>query len=256
MGTHRLVGEGGIKPVVEGGSLDAALRVVGLLVLKELLPEWPRNLGGYGVLLWLLRYHSGEMLREHRRLQHSPWTNPFTASQPLPAGDHLSVSPTTTPTTSRTATTAIPPRPILLFLTLLGTTLSHTADTNERRTPPSNQPPIPLSADTLADGVSFEDADRHGHSHGHQNPESGGGIDGGDIDGEEVDQGDVYPRGVYWDVVREMVGLASLADVEGLEEEDGVLFSLFECGMIFGGGVVDGEGWDWRGILRDVVLGL
>jgi len=40
-----------------GSPLEPALRIGGLLYLKELAPDFPRNLGGYSVLLSLLRHH-------------------------------------------------------------------------------------------------------------------------------------------------------------------------------------------------------
>ncbi len=118
--------------------------------------------------------------------------------------------------------------------------------------------------DSMADGVGvgFEDTDgngrRRGHLHAgqrHGNPDGGGASrgEGGEVEGGG---GDTYPRGVYRDVVREMLGLVHPGDVDRLGEDDTVLLRVFECGMIFGG--VDNQGreraWNWRGVLRDLLL--
>ncbi|KAK3940520.1 hypothetical protein QBC46DRAFT_364055 [Diplogelasinospora grovesii] len=53
--------------------LEAALRVAGLLYLKELLPDYPRNIGGYAVLLELLATHLTKILHEdHANTERAP----------------------------------------------------------------------------------------------------------------------------------------------------------------------------------------
>ncbi|KAK3368181.1 hypothetical protein B0H63DRAFT_528556 [Podospora didyma] len=65
MANHRLKPSIPVTPAEYGpaGPIEPALRIAGLLFLKELLPDWPRNLGGYAVLLSLLRDHITEFRR-------------------------------------------------------------------------------------------------------------------------------------------------------------------------------------------------
>lgn len=110
------------QPPEDGGDggrnnpLEPALRLAALLQLKELLPDWPRNLGGYAVLLSLLRQHLHTLT-----VQHDPPPHPS--------------SPSTTP--NATSNTHHNPllllNPPLLYLTLVGALASRTADTNEGR---------------------------------------------------------------------------------------------------------------------------
>ncbi|KAK3333526.1 hypothetical protein B0T19DRAFT_128344 [Cercophora scortea] len=51
------------------GPLEPALRISCLLFLKELLPDWPRNVGGYAVLLSLLRGCLGEIMKGFNNTQ-------------------------------------------------------------------------------------------------------------------------------------------------------------------------------------------
>jgi len=64
MANHRLYENAHIVPAAGTHDLEAALRIAGLLYLKELLPDWPRNIGGYAVLLTLLQYHLESIMRE------------------------------------------------------------------------------------------------------------------------------------------------------------------------------------------------
>ncbi|KAK4039214.1 hypothetical protein C8A01DRAFT_47292 [Parachaetomium inaequale] len=93
MSNHRLLpsipitpsqGEGG------GGSLEPALRIAALLHLKELLPDWPRNLGGYAVLLSLLRHHLIELIHTHRYGRTSTHTARRTRREEEPTTTSLS----------------------------------------------------------------------------------------------------------------------------------------------------------------------
>ncbi|KAK0718347.1 hypothetical protein B0T26DRAFT_327166 [Lasiosphaeria miniovina] len=67
MANHRLQHSVAITPagLSPAGPVEPALRIVGLLFLKELLPDWPRNLGGYAVLLSLLRGHICELMHSY-----------------------------------------------------------------------------------------------------------------------------------------------------------------------------------------------
>ena len=64
MTDHRLKPSVAIMPAPLGpaGALEPALRIIGLLFVKELLPDWPRSFGGYAVLLSLLRGHVERIL--------------------------------------------------------------------------------------------------------------------------------------------------------------------------------------------------
>ncbi|EFX00228.1 RNA polymerase 2 transcription elongation factor [Grosmannia clavigera kw1407] len=91
--------------------LEPALRICALLYLKELIPDFPRNLGGYAVLLHLLRTH----------LRPSLWLDGASGGAPTPTGQLL--------THGRA-------RAVLLWVCLLGDAVSRIADTNERRSGP------------------------------------------------------------------------------------------------------------------------
>ncbi|KAK5663924.1 hypothetical protein OQA88_135 [Cercophora sp. LCS_1] len=54
MANHRLRDDVEVTPPAGEAGVESALRIAALLYLKELLPDWPRNLGGYGVLIKLL----------------------------------------------------------------------------------------------------------------------------------------------------------------------------------------------------------
>jgi hypothetical protein len=86
-------------------SLESALRICCLLYHKELIRDFPRNLGGYSILLTLLRFHVGEILASHRRA--SPPDGSPTQDQNL--------------------------RPLLLWICLVGNLMSLIADQNEAR---------------------------------------------------------------------------------------------------------------------------
>jgi hypothetical protein len=94
-----------------GGSLEAALRICCLLYHKELIRDFPRNLGGYSILLTLLRYHLQQILAEHTKA----------GVQQLMEGE----------TSTKTADEAV--RRILLWVCLVGDLVSLTADRNEAR---------------------------------------------------------------------------------------------------------------------------
>jgi hypothetical protein len=217
---HRLLPTAHIAPATPhgpAGHLDPALRIAALLYLKELLPEWPRNLGGYAVLLTLLRHHMTEIIRRYsssRRLPEPHRTKttpgiPPSLIDPLLTGT-TDPTPLSTPPPTATTHRPQPPsqatlhllRPLLIFLSLVGDTVSRIADTNEDR----------LTADER------------------------------------------YPRAVYRDCLREVVGLAREEGIDALGEEDLAFVRLFDLRMVFGredGGLV---GWEERAALRGVVL--
>ncbi|KAK0622879.1 hypothetical protein B0T14DRAFT_155463 [Immersiella caudata] len=64
MANQRLHKDSHITPTPGTNSWEAALRIAGLLYIKNLFPEWPRNIGGYAVLLALLQQHLEAILRE------------------------------------------------------------------------------------------------------------------------------------------------------------------------------------------------
>ena len=55
-----------VVPARHDNVLEPLLRICCLLYLKELLPDFPRNLGGYGILLSLLTHHLRQIIDEHR----------------------------------------------------------------------------------------------------------------------------------------------------------------------------------------------
>lgn len=64
MAIHRLHKDAHVIPAPGTHDMEAALRIAGLLYIKELFPDWPRNLDGYAVLLALLRYHLEAIMRD------------------------------------------------------------------------------------------------------------------------------------------------------------------------------------------------
>ncbi|KIH92984.1 hypothetical protein SPBR_02317 [Sporothrix brasiliensis 5110] len=98
--------------------LEPAMRIGGILYLKEFFPDFPRNLGGYAILLHLLRWHLGE-------------------------GDVFDVSLLT----NRSA------RALLLWICLVGDTVSRLANNNEERRNPVEQYDRRVFRDRLADLV-------------------------------------------------------------------------------------------------------
>lgn len=55
-----------VIPAEHGNTLDPLLRICSLLYLKELLPDFPRNLGGYSILLSLLTHQLRQLIDENR----------------------------------------------------------------------------------------------------------------------------------------------------------------------------------------------
>ncbi|KAK4198161.1 hypothetical protein QBC40DRAFT_341447 [Triangularia verruculosa] len=96
-------------------NLSPALRIASLLFLKDLLPEYPRNLGGYSTLLKLLRQY----------LQST--THIYSEAPTDNAGEEL-VAP-------RLGQHPLTPalRKVLIFLCLIGDISTHAADKNSCR---------------------------------------------------------------------------------------------------------------------------
>ncbi|KAK4448580.1 hypothetical protein QBC34DRAFT_381141 [Podospora aff. communis PSN243] len=120
MANQRLHKDAHIVPSPGTNSWEAALRIAGLLYIKELFADWPRNIGGYAVLLALLQQHMEIIIREtfvdvnidpalgngRERADKSNIWVPETASQR---------------------------RAVLIFLCLFGSTACLTANENEGR---------------------------------------------------------------------------------------------------------------------------
>jgi hypothetical protein len=213
---HRLLPTAHIAPAIPhgpAGHLDPALRIAALLYLKELLPEWPRNLGGYAVLLTLLRHHTSEIIRRYSgssmpkpRTKTPPGIHPSLIDPLLTAPTEPTPRPDPTTTTTHRAPSSQATlhllKPLLIFLCLVGDTISRIADANESR---------------LAD---------------HER----------------------YPRAVYRDCLREVVGLVREEDIDALGEEELTFVRLFDLRMVFGGKEEEMAGWEERAALRRVVL--
>ncbi|GAB1319481.1 hypothetical protein MFIFM68171_09691 [Madurella fahalii] len=173
---HRLRPLVSITPSPSGPpGVEPALRIAALLFLKELLPDWPRNLGGYAVLLGLLRQHLHEIMRLHR------------GNAPPPTL-----------------------KPTILLLALVGDLASRQGNANEHPTTKEEQ----------------------------------------------------YPRAICRALLRDVAGLAEVADVDRLEDEtDLALVTLFP--LVVGGSDSvrggDDVGWDLddngRDSLRKIIVG-
>ncbi|KAK3996004.1 hypothetical protein QBC44DRAFT_5205 [Cladorrhinum sp. PSN332] len=105
MANHRLRPSIPVLPVPTENHVEPALRIAALLYLKELLPDWPRNLGGYAVLLALLRQH----LRAAAQQFGSNDIDPLLRSKPAQL------------------------KPVIIFLAMMGNLSSLLADENEGR---------------------------------------------------------------------------------------------------------------------------
>lgn len=269
MSNHRLLPSVPIIPTTPlgpGGPLEPALRIAALLHLKELLPDWPRNIGGYAVLLHLLRQHLGELIRQHRRQSeyrnpdhrgappyepdpqhqhhhllpartrhpslvvhpeqqqqqqqqpyHYPRTEPGHPPQPQPQPPSTSplsplhsLPPPPPPTTTTPATPLPNPpnppkstlQPVLIFLCLLGATVSRLADANEGRPAAAAAAAAGTNTNTNTDNDTEAEAER------------------------------CYPRAVFRDCLRELAGLADGASVDALGKK----------GVVGGEGQVEGQG--------------
>ena len=218
---HRLLPSVPITPTnlpdSPSGPLEPALRAAALLYLKELLPDWPRNLGGYAVLLSLLRHHLRELI--HRHKHHTP-ENPTPTPMPITDDELMLIDPLlTTGDQASPPSTTISALPhthqqqqqqeaqseflqVVIFLALLGDIVSRLANTNEAR-----------------------------HS-----------------------EADCYPRGVFRDALREVCGLGDTEGVDALGEEGLGFVGCFELPGVLMSGRNAREG-GVKGLLKGVVGG-
>lgn len=152
MANHRLRPGAHIVPWAGSDSLEAALRISGLLYLKELLPDWPRNLGGYAVLLELLRQHvDAVMLQGAIDPLLDMYGGGGGGNDDDPYCEYYSHTPvrgrdTTTASWKDAAFIAASPkdaherrRAALVFVCLVGNTVSLVADQNEGRYLPGDR---------------------------------------------------------------------------------------------------------------------
>lgn len=223
MGSHRLQPTALITPTElgPGGPLEPALRITCLLYQKELLPNWPRNLGGYAVLFKLLDEH---MQALYRMLIDTHGVGPFLAdpssSQP---GTQRSTAARKTETgagikkpsrgkgpaarsTSRPqpqpSTPTIAPylKPVLLWLCVLSDTISRIADQNECRRRPN--------------GRDVKKYDRT----------------------IEIDDEDdaCYPRAVYRAIIKDILGIRTEQDIDAVlgNDQNLVMFGLLDPALI------------------------
>ncbi|KAK3302519.1 uncharacterized protein B0T15DRAFT_308337 [Chaetomium strumarium] len=219
---HRLLASIPILPSTAlgpGGHFEPALRVAALLCLKELLPDWPRNLGGYSVLLGLLRQHLAEIIRRHGSSGDGGETNPL-------AGRATAV--TTQPQLSLDTTSNIDPR-----LTVAG-----------KASPPSPSSPNRRAVKAVAIFLCLV-GDRLSQI--------------GDANERRLSEDERYPRDVYHDCLTDVAGLVDEGDVDALGEEELILVRLFHLGTVFGHRNGEGDenenAWDWSEALRHIIAG-
>ncbi|KAL2137340.1 hypothetical protein VTI74DRAFT_3280 [Chaetomium olivicolor] len=274
---HRLLPSVQLIPATPpgpGGHLECALRITALLYLKELLPDWPRNLGGYAVLLELLRCHLAEFIPQDSDSlpgeRHQPDTNvPETHTEP---SDVPARRGTPTATTAA-STTQIHPSLIDPFLTT--TTPTPTITTRKQQTQPSSLPCFRAGhtdqRDTPRTAQAPSPADAPGaylaSSAREKGPSSrppnaslvpvltfvclvGDAVSQvADINEGRLAETEHYPRSVYRHILRDVVaGLGGCgggsggvggdddndAVVDMLGEAELAMVRLFEFGMVFG----------------------
>ncbi|KAK4240004.1 hypothetical protein C8A03DRAFT_31935 [Achaetomium macrosporum] len=144
MRNHRLLSSIPVissTPLGPGGHFEPALRIAALLFLKELLPDSPRNLGGYGVLLSLFRQHLAEIIRCFGSGGDGGETHPLASRATIiTTRAKPSLSANVDPRLTADDASSPPPSPaprsikaVTIFLCLIGDQLSQIGDTNERR---------------------------------------------------------------------------------------------------------------------------
>lgn len=121
---HRVALTGPIIPAAHSNILEPAMRLASLLYMKEFIPDFPRNLGGYSILLTLLTYHLKQVLAECRANR----TRHRAASSFL---DSRLREHDTTHAVDSGIVAAM--RPALVWICLLGNLVSMMADGNECR---------------------------------------------------------------------------------------------------------------------------
>ncbi|KAM7200298.1 hypothetical protein V8F33_004016 [Rhypophila sp. PSN 637] len=215
IGSHRL--QPGV-PVIPaelgpGGPLEPVLRIACLLYQKELLPNWPRNLGGYAVLLRLLNEHMRSLktiLADSRGIgYHQPRAQKITTrgkrSGKGAIGKNSSRDNSSTyPEPAAPSTALASLKPVLLWLCVVSDMISRIADQNECRRGQNRD-------DTRNDQDTKENDD-------------------GDDDDDKC-----YPRTIYRDILREIVGIRTEEQVDDVlaNEEDVVMFDLLDLGLIY-----------------------
>lgn len=211
-------------PIIPAGPLGAgsALRIAGLLYLKELLPDWPRNLGGYAVLLSLLRSHLEGILdtmRVERAWKRIPaatavtFDDGFVDPHLRRDGDKTHTKPgygtsLTTRETSPVSLSVASLRPIIIFLCLTGNLLSLIGDENEARYTPAERYPRSIFQRCLREVLCHSDADG----------------------------------------AKQGFGSRAEVEDESIGEEDLVLLRLFDLRDI------RGERWDDRAAVRELLM--
>ncbi|CAK7228022.1 hypothetical protein SBRCBS47491_006763 [Sporothrix bragantina] len=111
-------------PIAPSTFLEPAMRICSILYLKEFFPDFPRNLGGYAILLHILRSHLGSGS----------------------ASDLYALSHTALLTNTHA-------RALLLWICLVGDTVSRLANGNEERSIPGEQYDRRVFRDRLVDLV-------------------------------------------------------------------------------------------------------
>jgi hypothetical protein len=157
-----------------GGPVEPALRIAGLLYLKEILPEWPRNIGGYAVLLSLLRSHLYDLLDKMKKegtfkaggggkgddskQKQSPSGADDLVDSSLRfggsaknAGKQAANEAETTPK----GTTAKSLRAALVFVCLMGDLVSLIGDRNEHRIEPDDRYPRAIFRHCLREALGL-----------------------------------------------------------------------------------------------------
>ncbi|KAM7201012.1 hypothetical protein V8F20_005021 [Naviculisporaceae sp. PSN 640] len=226
MGSHRLQPTVSIIPAElgPGGPLEPALRIACLLYQKELLPNWPRNLGGYAVLLKLLAEH---MQALYRTLVDGHGVSSLSADlHPSKAGTHRSRAGGNVRSGSamrrisrgkgRSSAPNLPQpepplpiiapslKPVLLWLCVISDMISRIADQNECRRRPN--------------GRDFnKDDDKNIETHS-----------------DNDDDDTCYPRAIYRAILRDILGIRTEKDVDNLlgHDQDLVMFGLLDPALI------------------------
>ncbi|KAM7220359.1 hypothetical protein V8F06_004325 [Rhypophila decipiens] len=222
IGSHRLqpgvpVIPAGLGP---GGPLEPALRIACLLYQKELLPNWPRNLGGYAVLLKLLNEHMRSLrtiLADSRGIgyhQSRAQKSVKITTRGKRSGkgaisksssrDNSSASPSSTypePAAPSSTASASSLKPVILWLCVVSDMISRIADQNECRRSQNRE----HDQDTKENENNDDDDDK------------------------------CYPRKIYRDILREILGIRTEQHVDEVlaNEEDLVMFDLLDPGLIY-----------------------
>ncbi|CAK7217647.1 hypothetical protein SCUCBS95973_003225 [Sporothrix curviconia] len=179
-------------PVAPSTCLEPAMRICGILYLKEFFPDFPRNVGGYAILLHILRSHLGSGVVG----------NVGNVDNGLFALSHAALL--TNPHA----------RALLLWICLVGDTVSRLANGNEERSIPSEQYDRRVFRDRLVDLVRTSGQVERGPSSSPMAVSPTGQDDGIDVVGGGVD------------------GMDAVFAVDRLPESDWALCRLLDLGRI------------------------